>query len=142
MSWPLLCPPSSSHLPVCLWHAPAAPCPQAFARLSAVYGGTYMLAKPDVEVGGRRWPCWAGAGTLAGLHAAMVAAAVAPALVLWLRHVMGFSNGHGSQCGGCQHCRHSCPHLAPLLVRPCCCTCSPRLWPSLLLLLLLLAGGV
>ena len=23
---------------------------QAFARLSAVYGGTYMLAKPDVEV--------------------------------------------------------------------------------------------
>ncbi|KAL0040014.1 hypothetical protein WJX79_002376 [Trebouxia sp. C0005] len=24
--------------------------PQAFARLSAVYGGTYMLAKPDVEV--------------------------------------------------------------------------------------------
>ena len=22
---------------------------QAFARLSAVYGGTYMLAKPDVE---------------------------------------------------------------------------------------------
>jgi RAB protein geranylgeranyltransferase component A len=24
--------------------------PQAFARLSAVYGGTYMLSKPDVEV--------------------------------------------------------------------------------------------
>ena len=23
---------------------------QAFARLSAVYGGTYMLSKPDVEV--------------------------------------------------------------------------------------------
>lgn len=23
---------------------------QAFARLSAVYGGTYMLAKPDVQV--------------------------------------------------------------------------------------------
>ena len=23
---------------------------QAFARLSAVYGGTYMLAKPDAEV--------------------------------------------------------------------------------------------
>lgn len=23
---------------------------QAFARLSAVYGGTYMLAKPDVKV--------------------------------------------------------------------------------------------
>merc|ERR1712230_122689 len=24
--------------------------PQGFARLSAVYGGTYMLAKPDAEV--------------------------------------------------------------------------------------------
>jgi hypothetical protein len=29
---------------------PSPPRPQAFARLSAVYGGTYMLAKPDVEV--------------------------------------------------------------------------------------------
>ena len=26
------------------------PCMQAFARLSAVYGGTYMLSKPDVAV--------------------------------------------------------------------------------------------
>ena len=25
-------------------------CVQAFARLSAVYGGTYMLSKPDVTV--------------------------------------------------------------------------------------------
>ena len=25
-------------------------CVQAFARLSAVYGGTYMLSKPDVQV--------------------------------------------------------------------------------------------
>lgn len=24
--------------------------PQAFARLSAVYGGTYMLSKPDAQV--------------------------------------------------------------------------------------------
>lgn len=32
-----------------LWRGPA-PWLQAFARLSAVYGGTYMLAKPDVEV--------------------------------------------------------------------------------------------
>lgn len=32
--------------------APALPCPapQAFARLSAVYGGTYMLNKPDIKV--------------------------------------------------------------------------------------------
>lgn len=30
--------------------APLGPLLQAFARLSAVYGGTYMLAKPDVEV--------------------------------------------------------------------------------------------
>lgn len=29
---------------------PLACVAQAFARLSAVYGGTYMLAKPDAEV--------------------------------------------------------------------------------------------
>lgn len=29
--------------------SPSAPL-QAFARLSAVFGGTYMLGKPDVEV--------------------------------------------------------------------------------------------
>lgn len=49
---PPLPPPS----PQCITHTtPPRPCPsvpwlQAFARLSAVYGGTYMLNKPDVEV--------------------------------------------------------------------------------------------
>lgn len=31
-------------------HACLLPIPQAFARLSAVYGGTYMLNKPDAQV--------------------------------------------------------------------------------------------
>ena len=30
-----------------LHHPPRSPWRQAFARLSAVYGGTYMLNKPD-----------------------------------------------------------------------------------------------
>lgn len=43
----------SLHIRICKHPIPLLlpPAPQAFARLSAVYGGTYMLAKPDVEVG-------------------------------------------------------------------------------------------